>query len=336
MRNAEQLSSQAEALPWQGDADRLLAPLAPRILRLDLVAENPIPFGANPGSAFRSVFGLALKRVSCPDPAHICSVCRHDPSCLYSFAFETPARMVVAGGRKATHWPHPLVMRIDTHGRDIVPPGSQFSLELILLGVAQGGLDGFLDAVAEAGALGIGRSRGRFRVQEARLLDHLGRRIPVEATGASHRSCYIDPCRPFIPSAAGSATTLSLHLLTPLRLLEGKRPVRRLAFPILIRAILRRYVDLIQAYGNESITWRFDEILRAADEVVLVESATSFQEARRYSSRQRADIPIGGLTGVATFEGRLGAFCGLLRTAELLHIGKGTILGHGRVVCHLS
>jgi len=53
-------------------------------------------------------------------------------------------------------------------------------------------------------------------------------------------------------------------------------------------------------------------------------------EWERYSGRQETRIKMGGFVGDITFEGFIEPFMPLIKTGELLHVGKGTAFGLGK------
>ena len=51
---------------------------------------------------------------------------------------------------------------------------------------------------------------------------------------------------------------------------------------------------------------------------------------QRYSARQETTMLMGGLVGSVTFEGSLAEFLPFLELGELIHVGKGTVMGLGQ------
>ena len=60
-------------------------------------------------------------------------------------------------------------------------------------------------------------------------------------------------------------------------------------------------------------------------------SSLRWHEQVRYSSRQKSRQLLGGLCGTLEVEGGLAPFLPLLRTAEVVHLGKETSFGLGKI-----
>jgi len=107
--------------------------------------------------------------------------------------------------------------------------------------------------------------------------------------------------------------------------------VTRLPFPALMQAVAGRYLDLMNAYGPGRPDWPVPELLDAANEIGCPEADLRLVAGQRWSSRQRQRVPLQGLLGHVRYTGALAPFAGLLQAAELLHVGKGTTCGQGRL-----
>ena len=74
------------------------------------------------------------------------------------------------------------------------------------------------------------------------------------------------------------------------------------------------------------------ELIQAAASVGVRESRLRWRDWRRFSTRQKAEMKLGGLVGEVTYEGELAPFLPFLRAGELTHVGKGTSFGLGRYI----
>jgi CRISPR/Cas system endoribonuclease Cas6 (RAMP superfamily) len=68
----------------------------------------------------------------------------------------------------------------------------------------------------------------------------------------------------------------------------------------------------------------------AASALQVTATRLTWRDLSRYSNRQQRKTPLGGFTGTLHLQGDLTPFARLLRTAEILHVGKGTTFGLGR------
>jgi hypothetical protein len=73
-----------------------------------------------------------------------------------------------------------------------------------------------------------------------------------------------------------------------------------------------------------------------AKSVVVRENRLQWKSQIRFSRRQRRDIHLNGFVGDIRFAGPVAPFLKLLGAAEIIHIGKGTSSGNGRITVNAS
>ncbi len=101
--------------------------------------------------------------------------------------------------------------------------------------------------------------------------------------------------------------------------------------------MLRRVLEPAHFYApGAAIDWEFGRLLGRSAEVRVVGSELRWRELERYSNRQERKTPLDGFVGSVTLAGELGPFVPLLRAAEVLHVGKGTTFGLGRVAVEVG
>jgi CRISPR/Cas system endoribonuclease Cas6 (RAMP superfamily) len=61
------------------------------------------------------------------------------------------------------------------------------------------------------------------------------------------------------------------------------------------------------------------------------ESTLQWFDWKRYSNRQEMEMLMGGLVGGISYTGALTEFCPLLRLGEVVHVGKQTTFGLGKI-----
>jgi hypothetical protein len=72
-------------------------------------------------------------------------------------------------------------------------------------------------------------------------------------------------------------------------------------------------------------------LLQTAGEVRIAAADLRWHDWQRWSQRQNAAMMLGGVLGSLTLEGDLAPFVPLLRTAEVVHVGKGATFGLGKL-----
>jgi hypothetical protein len=130
-----------------------------------------------------------------------------------------------------------------------------------------------------------------------------------------------------------SKDQITLHFVTPLRLIYHGHLITCATFSPFMHRLLERYFALECYYGRQELALsREDKIawLQQADKIQCSSDQTHWQELKSYSNRQKRTTPVSGLIGSATFVGDLQPFLELLVLGELIHVGKDAVKGNGR------
>lgn len=303
------------------------------LFRLD----GPLALPPYAGSLFRGSFGWALKRVVCVTRTYDCPPCLLRDRCVYPSVFETSPPTDTHVMRKYPAAPHPFVLAPPEGGRTLAQ-GSAFELGLTLVGRAAGWLPHVIFSLERMGRAGLGSRRiGAALVEVNGWIDgHRGRIYSADEGTMAAAEAFMErvvvPASPALGSRLPSVPQrLVIEFLSPLRIRYEERLVTRPDFHVLIRSLLRRLAHLSYFHcgGDPSIV-AFRDWIALAQEVRTASSALTWSDWTRYSSRQRTEMELGGVTGTIVFEGPLAPFLPLLRLGEVVHTGKGTSFGLGR------
>lgn len=294
---------------------------------------SPAALPAFKGSMLRGAFGHALKRVVCALHRKSCADCLLSATCVYSLIFE-PHTIPPDKDKNTTKTslrPHPYVLQPPAdHGRAF-GEGDAFTFGLTLFGTANDYLPHIVYAVEQMGETGLGRDvdkgQGRFALAavetEGATLYDGEKKILHQGLPLQHSELQPPPVDP--------VSSLTVRLLTPLRLKHDNRFQQTLPFHLLIRAALRRIASLEETFGQGEPQLDYRGLVRRAEQVVTKESDCRWLDIERYSNRQKTGMLMGGLQGTLVYEGELGEFLPLLRYCEKTHLGKQTAFGLGRV-----
>ncbi|MCR4320550.1 MAG: CRISPR system precrRNA processing endoribonuclease RAMP protein Cas6 [Candidatus Brocadiaceae bacterium] len=124
--------------------------------------------------------------------------------------------------------------------------------------------------------------------------------------------------------------TITISLLTPLRLRFDGHITDKIEFHVLIRNLLRRISSLSYFHCGEKFQVDFKGLIENAKEVKLLKGDIHWYDWKRYSTRQEEWMSLGGVTGTVSYEGDISDFMLLLRLGEYVHVGKGTSFGLGK------
>lgn len=307
-------------------------------VKIHLQFEHYPSWSILPTVPLRSILGARLRSVSCSRPGILCADCLLAEHCAYGCLFES--RPAGSGSLEDTGigLPRPFVLTFlgaPDEGRRLV-------LGLTLVGRAVGFLPHIHLALAEAGELGIFRSRLRYRIESVHdgvmeLLDPDGRlRRP-----ATYRFQSGNPQTP-------GPASLGVECLSPLRIKHHGHYTHDFDAYSLFMALHRRITMLAGLYGEarpqrSSIAMSRDGSGQQSDgseygpsqQLRITERRLSWHELPRYSHRQESSMSLGGVIGHFRIEGPMSDFeYSLLQAGLIFHAGKNAGFGLGHIALH--
>lgn len=302
------------------------------IFTMQAVQDTKLPYYK--GSTLRGALGHAFKKLACLTRRGHCRECMFLPRCAYAYVFETPA-VTVEEDFNHHFIPHPFIIEPPLDGRHIYTAGDEMEFILLLMGRGLDYLPFFITSFEHAASVGFGAARGAFTLKDVDQLLAGGRK-PVWRGGARLKGEPLPEDLTAISSFDDSSekkpsTKITLELQTPTRLFMNGKPVENVDFTLFLRSVFRRLDLLGRAHGNGPLKLPFRDFLSQAAAVQTLESKLTWCDWSRYSERQKKHVLMGGLTGQITFSGRLRPFLPFLYMAQVVHVGKGTVYGMGKV-----
>jgi hypothetical protein len=295
--------------------------------RLVCRAEDNINLPAYSGSAWRGLFGHALKKAVCVTREPSCEPCMLYRNCVYSYVFETPPPSDTEVMRKYPSVPHPYVLMPEPEQATLVKQGDTLSVYLTLLGKANQHLPYLLHSFEQAGERGLSASQGRFKVMALAQQHQADWQTIYEAGGVLKA---LPPAVAATPPCPEGVVTL--RFVTPLRMRLQNREVTAATFSFYaLFSVLMRRVSMLQTFHTDKpLVLDFKGLSAAAREVSVLSNSLRWQDWSRYSSRQKTPVKMGGLVGEITLEGAsLAPFWALLYLGQSVHVGKGAVMGLG-------
>jgi hypothetical protein len=295
--------------------------------RFDCVVETPLHLPEYAGSTLRGAFGRALRRTACMTRQAECKPCPLYRSCPYPAIFSPPPPPEHPL-QKFSETPVPFVVEPPDWGERDYAPGDTLQFHFVLCGRPLEHLPLVIHAWQRALAHGIGRGDGTARLARVCLLDGDGETSVFDAAVGR-----LIPHHPVLPEAEDTppGETLSLRILTPLRIQHEGRPLRPDALTprAFLMALVRRVALISEFHMGRPLALDFHDLgQRAAG--IRSEKALQWRDWTRYSSRQKQEMVLGGCIGTWTLHGDLAPFFPFLHAGRWLHAGKNASFGLGR------
>jgi len=293
--------------------------------------EEAAALPAYKGSTFRGVLGHALKQMVCVIKHQECNNCILKSACLYALVFETGYALPRHERARVSSVPHPMV---------IVPPltvkknfrrGDTLSCDLLLFGEINRNVPYFIYAFKQMGKIGIGKhingQKARFSLEKVtHRHDTIYQKNQGQMTLPDN---LIDV--DLLPVETFSSDRVEIRIITPLRIIVKTQGPPALPFSDLIRSFIRRNTALLNTWGNGEPDLDYSTLTDRAKKITILEKRLFWFDWQRYSSRQEKKMFMGGLTGQIVYQGDIAPFIPLLRMAEIVHAGKNTAFGLGKI-----
>jgi len=307
-----------------------------RQLELTFLATAECRLPQKKGALLRGVFGKALYTLFCQKPTGaLCEDCALNRMCPYTRIFHTlmfkpPPRFL----RGVNTTPRPYIIYCENEQTHFKKDDA-VSLVCTLIGNDAVDLLEFIVAAAKLmGRAGFGEKRTPFALLavyqiEQGVTKHLIYRPPTKALRARPEPQALHA---FSDEVVPTFSTSALIFQSPLRLKTGNKLLREFNFRALLFRMIRRINELTYFHGNEKdVQDEFHDLLCLADQISAQKIQLQWEEQQRYSGRQKQKYETSGFVGSVLLSGDLRPFWGILKSCEILHLGKGAVLGNGKI-----
>lgn len=296
-------------------------------LRLTFRASQDMNFPMYAGSALRGVFGKSLRRVSCLAKKEDCAGCAAMSTCPYASVFEN-GYIAVSKGEEMTN---PYVIEPMPMGQKEIKEGESFSFHHILFGSAVEKMSYVLLAWSKTGNTGFTKERTRARlVQVHQILSDGTETLLYDFENEDAETVSVVP--DFSIPPATETSSVRIRLLTPMRIQHQGHPVvpDDLTARDFLTALLRRQRILSEQHIPDYPTIDFDALRPVVETAVLTDADLHWFDWKRYSSRQKTQIALGGIMGEFTITGNLSPVLPYVYAGQWFHVGKSVVMGLGK------
>ena len=288
---------------------------------LNISFESTIEFKTLPTFIFHSVLGKELRRLTCLFKTRECSDCPIKNTCPYSVFFVTPIdknNEIIRGRDKG---PHPYVISVYPFKKD--ENTKSITLTFTIFGKLIDYFPYVYYSIIKAGQRGVFKNRIKYEVKDVKVN---GVSILKEDGNLSmdfERNVWSVDKKDNRPSDY----TLKVTFLSPTRIKYRGSFLSDISFNDLINSGVRRVEFISKLYGS------YDDGINSLDyDVKVVEKNIQWKDYIYYSARQREKLKLGGVVGDIQFYGKVDSnTLAVLKTAELLHIGKNPSFGLGKI-----
>jgi hypothetical protein len=297
-------------------------------IRLTFRALEDMTFPIYAGSTLRGIFGKALRRSTCLAKQTECANCAIYQTCPYASLFENGYT-----GAKGEEIPNPYVIEPFPMGTKKILRNDTFSFEHILFGSAVEKLPYVLLAWYKSGNYGFTTERTQARLITAEQILTDGTPFLLcdfENTEEEQNS----PLLQETPPLQKEISKICITLKTPLRLQHNGHPLTPDSFSAynFLVALIRRLQNMEKYHACQTDLPDFDILRPLINGATITQKDLHWFDWKRYSSRQKTTIALGGVMGTFVLEGDLTTLYPYLKYGELLHVGKSAVLGLGKYV----
>lgn len=300
-------------------------------LHFEAVADDPIVLRRHwAGNYLRGALGQILLRTTCPEYSYRTSSPPPEHTATCPACWLLTHRLDPGHARRAYSLvpPLPPVERLE--------PGQRFSFTLTLYGDGWQFLPYFVLAVSQMGYEGVGVGRGRFTLRSITARNPLRQREEVILAPGDDLvkapELAVSWADALGPLPALPNNVLTLHFLSPTRLIDEQHLAKEADFAPFFRRLLRRLDDLRVQLAGELARDRAQvaALHQAADAVLKVDAATRWIELIPRSGRDGREKPLSGFVGWVAYQAAdWEPLWPYIRFGQALQVGKNVTKGNG-------
>lgn len=290
----------------------------------------------NKGNILRGAFGDSLRKIVCIKQKTYCQDCSLIEKCAYTLIFNP---IGINPAKRLYNTPRGFIIKPPLEKIKDYSSKQSIQFEMILIGKSINFLPYVIVPIIELGKWGIGINRGRFKLQDIKVLKGSQSESIFEPYSNTIKNIQLIISGNEITKQAqkiGDCRNLTLHFLTPTRIRFNPTGEKGKSIPIKVpefHHIIRRLRDRINAlsltYCGKNISINFKELMEKAKKIKTKNVNLKWIELVRTSKSQHIQHDISGFTGDITFGGNLKEFLPWIMLGEYVHVGEDAVFGNG-------
>lgn len=310
----------------------------------------------NKANMLRGAFGSSFRRLCCVPQCNNAHACPLSSSCPYKAIFEPSPPPDANRLSRNQDVPRPFVFRAPASNKTKFELSEEFEFGLVLIGRALDHLPYFVLAFREIAAQGLGLNRAKCELRQ--VVEDINHKGPKGQRGeeeqekeeslCSSESSVVkifDSADQVFHSPRGLDLErwisqrvqqlcnhrIQIRFLSPTWIKSENQIVRQPHFSHIFKRLRDRINALSTFFGPGPLEVDFAGLGAQAEKVRTVSSKVQWLEQFRTSSKTRQRHELSGFVGEAVYEGDLTEFLPWLALGELVHVGKHTAWGMGRI-----
>ena len=225
-----------------------------------------------------------------------------------------------------------MVVSPDAVCHGLIEPGMRVVLPVLFVGSGVTAINSFIRLLQALGLLGLYHGAGEFELEGIEAEDASGLRAMLWQRGDPETELAppISDLGWWLGRQQCGMETLSLKLISPLRLISRRRPLFKASFAELFPFVLRRVTGMLASHAGIETIRTPAALIRIAADVEVVDNRFYWQDWRALQIAG-GEQQFGGLMGKLTLAGpALSELVWLLQLGSLFNVGKGAPYGAGQ------
>lgn len=275
------------------------------------------------GFAWRGLLGHSLRQLICLfHKQKTCKNCEMQHHCPYFQLFELGSTI---SGFSSTVRGYVFYSQ-NTHNLNV--------LEIKLFGKTAQYIYILMAALRKAQKIGLGAERVRFEIKKVVEVCPDGQEniLSFEQKDVNIRGPF--PLLHWLDNDLNSDYIQEIKIVSPVRLRQKGKYLTRMDWPFFFFSLTRR-LEMLNVFFNDGEILSREEwqgLKEIFKQVKVDKEELHWLDLKRYSSRQRKKIPLGGLVGRVYLNTVSSWWLKWWQLASLVHVGKGAGMGLGKIV----